>query len=156
MIRTSLRKPVFRVKEEEGILVKIVVVSIVCGSISGMIYFLIMLYFTGWDNLVMFFICLMFFFTSRRGPKEFILYDDQLIVRQSLYSLKAVDDTFIISDIKELIFTTIRGKFGGPHIIIMCRKRMHETYRVSFRSDEIMGLKHAFKGAGILVKEKGL
>ncbi|TNE74862.1 hypothetical protein EP331_00560 [bacterium] len=56
-----------------------------------------------------------------RVAKTFHLYQDRLIIKRPFFFTKKTN----------VIFRKIKGRFGGPHIIIKA-KRLNESYRIDF------------------------
>jgi hypothetical protein len=76
------------------------------------------------------------FIQGIRVIKTFILYEEKLIIRRPLTLTKKTDVVFQTSEIKEIIFRKIKGRFGGPHILIKSRSK-HISYRIGSKEREI-------------------
>ncbi len=101
----------------------------------GLIYFASQLTKSSWGGQL--FLC--FFFVilivqAIRVAKTFHLYADKLIVRRPFFFTTKTDQTFKIDELKEVIFRRIKGRFGGPHLIIRA-KRLSDTFRIDFGTE---------------------
>jgi hypothetical protein len=82
-------------------------------------------------NLFLAIFCLVFTIQVIRTSKTFHLYSNRLIIRRPLFFSRKTDIVVNLNEIKEIIFRRIRGRYGGPHIIIKA-KRFNESYRIDF------------------------
>ncbi len=84
------------------------------------------------------FLCLFFIIyivQAIRVAKTFHLFEDKLIIRRPFSFTNKTDQTFKIELIKEIIFRRIRGKFGGPHLIII-GKGINAGFRIEIETQE--------------------
>ena len=124
--------------------------SLIFGAI-GLFYFAIKMTKSEWGGQL--FICVFFLIwiiQGVRGAKTFHLLEDKLIVRRPLTFTTNTDITFNIADLKEVIFRNIKGRFGGPHIIIKS-KRINESYRIDFNKEKLNELNLTLSELGIKV-----
>lgn len=148
------RKPIFQI--EASFLDYFITTILLIGSVIGVITFLVEIWFTGWKNVWFALFCVGAFFYIRRGVREFLLFDDKLIVTRPLLFSRKSDDVFFVSDIREVTFVNIKGRFGGPHMVIRCKKRMHESYGISFSRETLNEFRNALGGTGVLIINKGM
>ena len=71
-----------------------------------------------------------------RVVKRFELYDRALVVKRPLTLTSKTDTVFSISQIKEVVFRKISGRFGGS-VVIVYSSVMDETYRINFPTKAI-------------------
>ena len=77
-----------------------------------------------------------------RGTKTFYLSKSSLIIKRPFLLGIINDKEFKINDIKEIIFRTVQGRFGGPHIIIKSKKET-ESYKIDIKQKDLeLFIKH--------------
>lgn len=148
------RKPIFKI--EASFSDYFITTIVLIGCAIGIIVFLIQIYFSGWKNIWFALLGVGAFFYFRRGVREFLLFEDKLVVTRPLLFSRNSDDIFYVSDIREVTFVNINGRYGGPHMVIRCKKRMHESYRIDFSTETLDEFRNALGGTGILIKNKGM
>jgi hypothetical protein len=57
--------------------------------------------------------------------------------------------------LKEVIFRRIKGRFGGPHIIIRS-KHINESYRIDFNEETLNKFKLTLTQLGIKVSSENM
>ena len=111
-------------------------VSLIFGA-TALFYFAFTMTKSEWGAQL--FMCVFFLIWIIQGvrvEKTFHLFADKLIVRRPLSFTTNTDVIFNISELKEIIFRKVKGRFGGPHIIIKS-KRINESYRIDFNKDTL-------------------
>lgn len=109
----------------------LVIIQIAAG-VLGIVYFSAKLTRDEWGSQI--FILSFFAFwiiQVIRIAKTFHLYHDRLIIKRPFFFTEKTNVIFMTADIKEVIFRKIKGRFGGPHIIIRA-KRLNGSYRINF------------------------
>lgn len=104
-------------------------------GILGLVYFSSKFTKSEWGAVL--FICLFFFIwiiQAIRATKTFHLYADKLVIRRPFFFTTKSDQTFKIDELKEVIFRRIKGRFGGPHLIIRA-KRLNDDFRIDFGTE---------------------
>ena len=77
-----------------------------------------------------------------RGTKTFYLSKSSLIIKRPFLLGIINDKEFKINDLKEIIFRTVQGRFGGPHIIIKSKKET-ESYKIDIKQKDLeLFIKH--------------
>ena len=93
--------------------------------------------FTKEDWVGKLFICFFFFIwivQAIRVTKTFHLFADRLVIRRPFFFTTKTDQTFKIDELKEVVFRGIKGRFGGPHIII--RAKLHnDAFRIDIGTE---------------------
>ena len=77
-----------------------------------------------------------------RGTMTFYLSKSSLIIKRPFLLGIINDKEFKINDLKEIIFRTVQGRFGGPHIIIKSKKET-ESYKIDIKQKDLeLFIKH--------------
>lgn len=86
----------------------------------------------GWG--LQLFVCLFFavwIVQAVRGAKTFHLFSDRLVVRRPFTFTTKVDQVYRVEELREVVFSRIKGRFGGPHLHIRANGR-YADYRIDF------------------------
>jgi hypothetical protein len=129
------RSPIFETKLEFSDKLFATIQTIL--GLCGMTFFLSKLSKTEWGWPLI--IACFFFIWIIQGlssTKTIHLFSDRLVVKRPLFITNRADKSFKIEDLKEVVFRKVKGRFGGPHLIIRSR-RINESFRIDF-SNEII------------------
>ncbi|HYD22904.1 MAG TPA: hypothetical protein VEB40_15580 [Flavipsychrobacter sp.] len=78
------------------------------------------------------FLCLFFMgwiIQAIRVAKTFQLFADRLVVRRPFSITTKTDRIFKVAELREVIFRNVKGRFGGPHLIIKAKK-FDDSFRI--------------------------
>ncbi len=90
-----------------------------------------------------------------RVVKRFDLYEQVLIINRPLSFTPKTNTVLKISDIKKITFRQIKGRFGGPVLIINSSK-LDETYRINFPENSIDEFETELNKLGIETVRDGI
>jgi hypothetical protein len=71
-----------------------------------------------------------------RKVKTFHLTKTELIIKRPLFPFSLAEQRFLISELKEIKFINIKGRFGGPHLNIITTETA-ASYRIEVSKDKI-------------------
>lgn len=114
----------------------LVLVYLVAGTI-GLIFSVVHLLFKQWG--ICLFICtvlILQMIQAIRVAKTFHLYSDRLVVKRPFFFSDKTDHVFKVSQLKEVRFRDIKGRFGGPHLIVRS-VGLHESYRIDMKEEDV-------------------
>ncbi len=101
----------------------------------GLVYFASKFTKADWGGqLFMCFFFVIWIVQAIRVAKTFHLFADRLVIRRPFFFTTKTDQTFKIDEIKEVIFRRIKGRFGGPHLIVKA-KRLNDDFRIDFGTE---------------------
>ncbi len=83
-----------------------------------------------------------------RVVKRFELYDKTLIISRPLSMTSKTNTVLKLTEIKEIIFRNVSGRYGGP-VIIVDSSVMTETYRMNFSKNEINEFEKELNKVGV-------
>ncbi|MBC7863038.1 MAG: hypothetical protein IAF38_08685 [Bacteroidia bacterium] len=101
------------------------------GGIAGIIYVANQMTKNSWGgqlSIIIFLIILAI--QGLRSSITLLILKDKLIIRRPLLLTSKTDVSFKTPEIKEVVFSKVKGRFGGPHIIIKSR-RDNISYRIA-------------------------
>lgn len=90
-----------------------------------------------------------------RVVKRFELYEHVLIINRPLSFTSKTNTVLKISDIKKITFRQIKGRFGGP-VLILNALKSDETYRINFPESSIDEFEAALNKLGIETFRDGI
>lgn len=71
-----------------------------------------------------------------RKIKTFHLTKTDLIIKRPLFPFKIAHEIYPLTEIKEIKFNNIKGRFGGPHIIVDSKNK-NGSYRIHTTKNSI-------------------
>ena len=90
-----------------------------------------------------------------RGFKVFFLYEDKIVVKRPLFRL--FDNTYKLSDVMEVEFNSIKGRFGGNVINIRTKytsNKQDESFRFNFKNNVTIDFIYYLREVGFVVKDE--
>lgn len=126
----------------------LVIIQLVAG-ILGIGYFSATATWNEWGGQI-FILCFFILWIIQviRVAKTFHLYSDRLIIKRPFFFTEKTNVIFMTVDIKEVIFRKIKGRFGGPHIIIKTKK-LNASYRIDFSNSVLEDFINQLQRLGI-------
>ena len=85
-----------------------------------------------------------------RTTKTFLIFDDKIVIRRPLTLTNKTDVVFKLDDLKEIIFRNIKGRFGGPHLIVISNKNTI-SYRINSDKEVINEFINTLNRKGIKI-----
>lgn len=83
-----------------------------------------------------------------RKIKTFHLTENELTIRRPLFPFKIAQEYFPLTEIQEVKFNRIKGRFGGPHLSVFSKSK-NGSYRIETAKENIDRFETELKKVGV-------
>lgn len=90
-----------------------------------------------------------------RSHIVFRLFSDRLEVNRPFFFISPKPKVFPVTELKEVIFRRVKGRFGGPHVMVYS-KELDDSYRINFPKSTMNDLVNCLTGLGVKVSIENL
>tara|TARA_R110002049_G_scaffold305799_1_gene503286 strand:- start:56 stop:496 length:441 start_codon:yes stop_codon:yes gene_type:complete len=90
-----------------------------------------------------------------RKIKTFHLTRTELTIKRPLFPFIIADENYPLTEIKEIKFNKIKGRFGGPHLIVHSKNK-NGSYRIQTTNDNIDKFETELKKLNITTTRIGM
>lgn len=85
-----------------------------------------------------------------RSNIVFRLFSDRLEVNRPFFFISPKPKVFPVTELKEVIFRRVKGRYGGPHVIVYS-KELDDSYRIDFSKETMSDFVNRLTDLGVKV-----